>query len=245
MRFVCIDSNDNWGSGVISSLNISTGDSLNDIPLIKEIKKECVEISFKMMPFDELGNPKIVTDTYIREVSRLLYGTKEVRELRIGDYLYYGFFISINRVYKTEKIAYLECTFKMVSPHVYSIKLMDTIGVSNGTNSIQISNRSNSSEFLYPDIVIRTQSRCNHITITNANDSSIFELTDIPKNAYIYFYGDNINQLEDKNKNTNIDYFEKWNLNNLKLVYGVNNIQLSSDGQCDIEIVFQNELSLF
>ena len=83
---------------------------------------------------------------------------------------------------------------------------MDTIGVSNGTNSIQISNRSNSSEFLYPDIIIRTQSRCNHITITNANDSSIFKLTDIPKNAYIYFYGDNINQLEDKNKNTNNYY---------------------------------------
>ena len=130
-------------------------------------------------------------------------------------------------------------------PLIISIKLIDTIGVSTGTCSLQISIRSNSSEFLYPDIIIITQSRCNHITITNANDSSIFKLTDIPKNAYIYFYGDNINQLEDKIKNSNIDYFEKWNLNNLKLVYGVNNIQLSSDGQCDIEIVFQNELSLF
>ena len=197
------------------------------------------------MPFDDLGNPKIVTDTYIREVSRLLCGTKEVRELRIDDYLYYGFFTSISRVYKTEKIAYFECTFKMVSPSVYSIKLMDSIGVSNGTNSIQILNRSNSSEFLYPDIKIRTQSKCNYITITNANDSSIFKLTDIPKDAYIYFYGDNINQLEDKNKNTDIDYFNKWNLNSLRLVYGMNNVQLSSDGQCDIEIVFQNELSLF
>ena len=245
LRFITTDNDSNWGNGIVSSLNISTDDSLNDIPLIKEIKKECIEISFKMMPFDDLGNPKIVTDTYIREVSRLLCGTKEVRELRIGDYLYYGFFTSINRVYKTEKIAYFECIFKMASPNIYSIKLMNTIGVSNGTGTIQISNRSNNSEFLYPDIVIRTQTKCNHITITNANDSSIFKLTDIPKNAYIYFYGDNINQLEDKNKNSNIDYFNKWNLNSLRLVYGVNNIQLSSDGQCDIEIVFQNELSLF
>ena len=245
LRFITIDNDSNWGNGIISSLNISTDDSLNDIPLIKEIKKECIEISFKMMPFDDLGKPKIVTDSYIREVIRLLSGTREAKELRIDDYLYYGFFTSVNRVYKTEKIAYLDCTFKMVSPHVYSIKLMDTIGVSNGTNSIQILNRSNSSEFLYPDIIIRTQSKCNYITITNANDSSIFKLTDIPKDAYIYFYGDNINQLEDKNKNTDIDYFNKWNLNNLRLVYGMNAIQLSSDGQCDIEIVFQNELSLF
>ena len=245
LHFITIDNDSNWGNGIVSSLNINTDDSLNDIPLIKEIKKECIEISFKMMPFDDLGKPKIVTDSYIREVSRLLCGTKEVRELRIGDYLYYGFFTSINRVYKTEKIAYFECIFKMVSPNIYSIRMLDEVGVDNGTASIQISNRSTGSEFLYPDIIIETQSKCNFIEIINGNDNSTFKLSDIPKNANIYFYGDNINQLEDRNKDTNIDYFNKWNLVNLKLVYGINNIQLSSDGQCDIEIVFQNELSLF
>ena len=246
LRFVTIDNDSNWGEGDILNLSISTEDSLNDIPLIKEIKKETAEIPFKLMAFDELGNPKKINDNFLREVTRTLHGgSKDAKELRIGDYLYYGFFQNIKRVWKTNTICYLSCTFKMASPSIYSIKLMDTIGVSNGTNSIQILNRSNSSEFLYPDIIIRTQSKCNYITITNANDSSIFKLTDIPKDAYIYFYGDNINQLEDKNKNTNIDYFNKWNLNSLRLVYGMNAIQLSSDGQCDIEIVFQNELSLF
>ena len=246
LRFVCIDSNDNWGEGEILNLSISTDDSLNDIPLIKEIKKEPAEIPFKLMAFDDLGNPKKMNDNSIREITRLLYGgSNEAKELRIGDYLYYGFFQNIKRVWKTETICYISCTFKMASPNVYSIKLMDSTGVSNGTSTIEISNRSNNSEFLYPDIIIRTQTKCNYIQITNANDSSIFKLTDIPKNAYIYFYGDNINQLEDKNRDTNIDYFDKWNLCNLRLVYGKNVIQLSSDGQCDIEIVFQNELSLF
>lgn len=245
LRFITIDNDSNWGNGIVSSLNINTDDSLNDIPLIKEIKKECIEVSFKMMPFDDLGKPKVVTDIYVREVSRILCGTKEVKELRIDDYLYYGFFTSINRVYKTEKIAYLECTFKMVSPNIYSIRMLDEIGVDNGMTSIQISNRSTGSEFLYPDIIIETQSKCNFIEIINANDNSTFKLSDIPKNAHIYFYGDNINQLEDKNKNTNIDYFEKWNLVNLKLVYGINTIYLKSDGKCKVSIVFQNELSLF
>ena len=246
LRFICIDSNDSWGEGDIINLSISTEESLSDIPLIKGIKEETAEIPLRLMSFDELRKPKKINDNFLREVTRVLYGgDKNAKEMRIGDYLYYGYFQNIKRVWVTDTICYLSCTFKLVSPHVYSIKLMDTIGVANETNSIQILNRSNVSEFLYPDIVIRTQTRCSYITITNANDSSIFELTDIPKNAYIYFYGDNINQLEDKNKNTNIDYFDRWNLNNLKLVYGMNNIQLSSDGRCDIEIVFQNELSLF
>ena len=246
LRFITIDKDSSWGEGEIINLSISTEDSLNDIPLIKEIKRDTAEIPLKLMAFDELGNPKKINDNFLREVTRVLYGgDKNAKEVRIGDYLYYGHFRNIKRVWKTATICYLSCTFKMASPNVYSIKLMDTIAVLNGANSIQISNRSNNSEFLYPDIVIRTQSKCNYIIITNANDSSIFKLTDIPKNAYIYFYGDNINQLEDKNKNTNIDYFDKWNLNSLRLVYGINTIQLSSDGQCDIEIVFQNELSLF
>lgn len=246
LRYITIDSDSSWGEGEILNLSISTDNSLNDIPLIKEIKKETAEIPMKLMAFDDLGKPKKMNDNSLREITRLLYGgSNEAKELRIGDYLYYGFFQNIKRVWKTETICYISCTFKMASPYCYTIRLMDTIGVSNGTSSIQISNRSNNSEFLYPDIIIRTQTKCNYINITNANDSSIFKLTDIPKNAYIYFYGDNVNQLEDKNRDTDIDYFDKWNLSNLRLVYGINNIQLSSDGSCDIEIVFQNELSLF
>lgn len=245
LRYITTNNESNWGNGSISSLSLDTEDSLNDIPLVKQIKRETMEISFKLMPFDNLGNPRVVTDKFIQEVTRLLIGTKEVKEIRISDYLYYGYFTSINRVYMTQKIAYFECTFKMVSPFCYTTRLVDEVGVQNGISRIEISNRSTSSEYLYPDIFIKTQSDCSYITITNANDNSVFKLVDIPKDANIYFYGDNINQFEDKSKETNIDYFSKWNLINLKLIWGINTIYLKSDGACSVGIVFQNEIALF
>ena len=74
LRFVTIDNDSNWGEGDILNLSISTEDSLNDIPLIKEIKKETAEIPFKLMAFDELGNPKKINDNFLREVTRTLHG---------------------------------------------------------------------------------------------------------------------------------------------------------------------------
>ena len=54
LRFITLD-NDSWGEGDIINLSIGTEDGLNDIPLIKEIKRDTAEIPLKLMPFDELG----------------------------------------------------------------------------------------------------------------------------------------------------------------------------------------------
>ena len=40
LRFVTIDKDSSWGEGDIINLSIGTEDGLNDIPLIKEIKKD-------------------------------------------------------------------------------------------------------------------------------------------------------------------------------------------------------------
>lgn len=238
--------NDDIGLGNLSQQNIENEDSLNDIPLVKQVKKECLEIDLKLMCFDDKNNPKVFTDGYIQEMTRLFVGkNKQVRELRIGDYLYYGYFTNVQRNWATNKIGYLSATFKLASPNCYTIRLLNEVGVENGSASIELSNRSTGTEYLYPDIFIKTQSACSYINIINANDNSTFRLTNIPNQADIYFYGDNMNQFEDRNKETNIDYFGKWNLINLRLVYGVNTIVLESDGKVNIGIIFQNELTLF
>ena len=91
--------------GDIINLSISTEDGLNDIPLIKEIKKDTAEIPFKLMAFDELGDPKKINDNFLREVARVLYGgDKNAKEVRIGDYLYYDAQLLIDFIHNREDI---------------------------------------------------------------------------------------------------------------------------------------------
>jgi hypothetical protein len=270
LRFVSLENK--WGKATISNTDIDTEDSLNDIPLIKAIKKQTLDIPMELMAFDNLGNPKIFNETFIHEITRRFTGTKTVKELRIGDYFYYGWFTEIERTYFQKQIGLIKATFHLASPHCYSSRLVNEMGVKNGVKTSIIPNKSTGVEFIYPDLEIITYSDCEKITLKNSNDNGVFELTNIPKNSHCYFYGDHINQFKDvkynsiriskeeeavvgsakvgisvvaKENEEEFDFFKEWNLQAPRLVYGSNTMVLSSNGECRVNVIFQNEINLF
>lgn len=236
-------SGDEWGEAVLVSQEIEEEESVTDIPLVNQVKKKCLEIDIKLMGFDEYNNPKTFSEELIREITRKMTGTKEVKELRIGDYFYYGYFIELTRKWTKSNQGYFICRFKMASPNCYTTRLLTEAGVENGEKLLEISNRSTGCEYVLPDIIINTQSDCSYIRIINLNDDTVFELKDIPINSKIQYHGDGLNQFTDKVGNE--DFFKNWNLVALRLPYGKSTLKIQTDGKCSVGIIFQSEIALF
>ena len=158
------------------------------------------------------------------------------------DILYYAIFTEATDYLNGRRQGYIKlkmrlssgCSYSTVAHHKYTMEHYKTI---------EIYNKSNVEEYIYPDVnfITRHASGTAKVTIENQTLGEVMEFKSLPSGIEVMCYNEGLKQvvcLSDKTINLRPNFNKQW----LRLAYGCNVIKVT--GNCTIDIFFQNKIAI-
>lgn len=158
------------------------------------------------------------------------------------DVLYYVLFTEMSDVRLAQQKGYITLKMRLSSGCSYSTVAHHNMQVTT-TYTMDIYNKSNVGQYIYPDINFITQfsTAKGNIKITNETLGETMEFKNLPTASEFMCYNEGIKQVvsvTDKDLNVQPLFNKKW----LRLAYGRNRIKVQ--GQCQMDIFFQNKIAI-
>lgn len=197
---------------------------------------EPIEFSVQFALLDKDLKPRKWSPQERNKVARWLIGDRErYKAFQTSDDLgkfYYVKCVSGGNLNLMNTEGYTELTFRSNSCYAWSPTYIDNfnLGDNNTTQIIELENRSNVLKYYHPKVEIEFIDT--DVQIKNLSDGGrVFELKDLKSNEIVSI--DNENQIMISN-NPLSNPFSQFNRNWLRLVYGVNRLEVK--GRCIIKI---------
>ena len=158
------------------------------------------------------------------------------------DILYYALFTEMSDVRFAKRTGYITLKMRLSSGCSYSTVAHHNYHVTDSYTT-EIYNKSNVEDYVYPDInfITKFHPKKGNIKIINETLGESMEFTDLPTQCEFMCYNEGLRQVVSlTNKNLNVQplFNKKW----LRLAYGRNVIRI--EGQCHIDIFFQNKIAI-
>ncbi len=205
-----------------------------NMPFFYGVEQSPLEFKLKLSLLDEEWTQK---KRY--EIARWLFHDT-YKSFQTGDDLgkfYYVICVDQGNLYTVGKKGYVELTFRNNAPFAWAPPYIDHYNLSYNTTKeiIQIANKSNINEYYYPDVEFQLIGKSTGISLKNLSDCGrIFSFNGLQTGEII--------SIDNKNKyiisdNPLVYRFANFNKNWFRLVYGVNQIEVT--GKCDLKIRMQ------
>ena len=213
-------------------------DNGTDTPLFLGVKRKPQTLKIAIMKMDKFNNPLSYTDRELEEICRWLF-KKEYRPFIPWDntgMVYYVIFTKGTDFFNCAKEGYINLEMRLNAPYGYS-RLLNNEYTVMGEKTIDIYNRSDIDNFIYPDIEFELKDDNTDLVIKNLSLSNeIMEFNNLTPNDHIMIYNEGLKDmmsLQDKSRNI----FQCSNKKFIKLQYGLNRIQIK--GKCKIKFTYQ------
>lgn len=241
LRICRVGKSDSTGIfGVERSIEEEVGNGL--IPVFKKVKYNSVSIPLTLIKTDG-DNPLPFTEDDKFEIVKWLFQDeyKPFTSEDKKDVVYYAIFTKGSNYENALKHGYINLTMRLNAPFGYSNLLTSPTSVV-GETVIELFNRSNVGEFIYPDIELKTNQEITDIEIENLSTGDIMTFTDLPVESHVYCYNEDLKQFLMKN-NPSYNVRKHYKGNWLKLAYGRNLIRVKSKN-CQIKLIAQSKIAL-
>lgn len=205
-----------------------------DVPYFHGVEKKVIEFTLQMSPYESTWTPE---KRY--EIARwLLHDTyKSFQSLSDLTKYYYVICVNGDNIFHTNDNGYVELTFRTNAPYAFSPIYLNEYDLSANTttDTIQIENGSNINDYYYPKVEIGLAGTTTGITLKNLSDGNReFSFTGLSSGETISVDNENKYILSDM---PSVYRFSKFNKNWFRLVYGINQIEVT--GECVITVKTQ------
>lgn len=220
--------------------SVQTEESVGDVPTFIKVKEETFDIELQISKCDKGGRPISFTQEDLVELNRWLV-LKNPRPLYIDDLVFYVIAKKGKKWLNYNDQGYLTLTFESVSPFAYAPIKTEVFEVDDSGYELVLENHSPISEYEYVDIEL-TKITGTYIEIINHDLAETFKLENLDEeDIKIKVYGEGMKYVENiKNKEKNMRP-KVSNANWLRLIYGVNNIEIKTDGNFYVQMLYQEK----
>ena len=226
--------------GVDRTIEEETGSGL--VPIFKGVKYNSVSISITLIKTDgDVALPFTEQDKFeiVKWLFRDEYKTFTTEDKK--DVVYYVMFTKGSNYENALKQGYINLTMRLNAPFGYTNITTNPASVE-GETMIELFNRSNVGEFIYPDIEFKTGQVITDVVIENLSTGDVMTFTDLPTESHVYCYNEDLKQFLMKN-NPSYNVRKHYKGNWLKLAYGRNLIRVRSK-DCQIKLIAQSKIAL-
>lgn len=222
------------------SRGVVTEEGVGDIPTFIRVKENTFDIELQITKCTKNGTALSFTEEDKYELSRWLV-KKNPRPLYVDGMIYYVVAKSAKRWFNLRDSGYITLTFESVSPYCYAPIKSNLLEVDR-EYSFELLNDSSISEYEFVDIEIERKSGGTYIEIYNEELDETFRLEGLSSNDNkIKIYGEDmlyVENIDKKDKNMRpLIKKDDW----LRLVYGVNNITIKTDGVWYVQMTYQEK----
>lgn len=219
--------------------NIKTESGVGDVPTFIKVEENTFDIKLQVTKCNEAGQPIPFTEEDKFDLVRWLV-KKEPKALYIDDFIYYVIAKDGNRWFGNSDTGYVTLTFESVSPFCYT-PIKTEYFLVDGNYNLALENNSNLEVEEYVDIDLKRVDGT-WIEFINTDLSETFKLENLDEeDINIKVYGDGMlyvknKDIETKNMRAKVTK-EDW----LRVLYGLNNIEILSDGSFYCRISYQEK----
>lgn len=218
-------------------------EGVGDIPIIKRIKNETVTLPLTFTKVTKSGDTLQIDDFELDELKRIWFTQKEPKPFITEDGLVlYGSFVGDMKQWFNNGYGYIKADFELVSPFAYSPILVNNLIVENELQ-INISNKSNCNELVFPDITFELVGDTTDIKIENLSNGTVSEFKGLTKGEQVTIYNEGVQQMVseiDSKRNV----FMKSNKEFISLIYGKNNLKITCNGRAKVSFACQVKYAL-
>ena len=219
-------------------VDLDTEESVNGTKIVTNQSNEDIKFNIKFTKYKSGQNGTFEIED-IDKINRWLFAKKGVRELRVGNRIYYGYFTSGEKWIQANRQGYLKYEFTM--PNGFVILKGNENIICNGKRTIKLENRATGEE--YSNLAIEIYNiTSNKVKITNITNSQYIEITDLNNTRHIYINSD-IDEIYDKN-NLKDNIFKNTTYKDTfpTLEYGENTIKI--EGKCYVKFSWDSKMCL-
>ena len=199
------------------------------------VEDDEIEIPITIAKFKNANEITGFKDKELRDINRWLFEGEEYSPLIINVHVYYVIFTKGKRFTDRIDKGYITLTARLMKPCVFSNPIYD-IKVVNLEKDLEIRNNSTANVKLYPKILIEILEPTTKIEILNITNRSSLVLEGLSGDIKEITIDNENRTIEEKNKkNLFPNLKQKW----LDVKYGVNKINVKTDGRIKITLIYQ------
>ena len=219
--------------------SIKTEQGVGDVPTFISVEESPFDIKIQICKCTKNGSVISFTDSDKYELARWLV-KKEPCALYIDGMVYYVITKEGSRWFNLNDQGYITLTFESVSPYCYA-PIKTEYFLVEGTYSLELENNSSVESIEYVDIELKRNSG-DYIEFINHDLGETFKLENLEvEDVNIKVYGEDMlyvenKDLEKKNMRPKITS-DQW----LRLIYGVNNIEIKTNGAFYCRVIYQEK----
>lgn len=219
--------------------SIKTEKGVGDVPTFIDVEESTFDIKLQLCKCTKNGSVLSFTTEDKYELARWLI-KKEPKPLFVDGMVYYVVAKDGSRWFNANDQGYITITFESVSPYGYS-PIKTEYFLVEGSYNLQLENNSNVENMEYVDIDLKKVNG-SFIEFVNTDLVETFRLDNLEaEDVNIKIYGEDMlyvqnKDLESKNMRTKVSK-DEW----LRLTYGINNIEIKTDGAFYCRITYQEK----
>ena len=218
------------------SLQIETGIFQ---PVFKGITSELPSFDFEIFKVNDNLEPVEMTTQDLFELNKWL-DRSEPKPLEVNGFIYYGIFSPQNGMWYPNKLGRIELKFDMAVPYMYGAVVENNYRVKK-SKIINIENKSNIDELVYPDIEIMVING-DSVTIKNLTNGKETTLNNLKVDNIYRIYNQERQMVNLTNVKENV-YFNS-NRKYINLVYGINRFSITTNGEVKVKFTYQPKVCL-